>query len=476
MFRENKMKISSSLKIIFGVILVSVSQGLYGNVILPALISNNMVLQQQSQVRIWGWANPYEKVTVNSSWNNKTYSAVGSRDARWEVLIETPEAGGPYSLSIKGNNTIALGNIMIGEVWVCAGQSNMEMCGNWGLEDIKAELPTAKNVNIRFFQIPKSTAAYPQDNLNAEWTICDSTTLKSFSAVGYFFGKNLNNKLNTPIGLIEASWGGTAAEVWTPDSIVNTDIVLKEAAAKIEPSGMCPYLPGYAYNAMIVPLTKYAIAGSIWYQGENNTLTASTYNKLFISMIDAWRTAWNNNFPFYFVQIAPYKYAVKNTGALLREAQTKSLACPKTGMVVITDLVTNIHDVHPSNKHDVGLRLSNWALAETYHKKDIVYKSPLYKNMSIKNNKVIVSFENAENGLLIKGKSVTELFIAGDDKVFYAAEAQLENNTIKVWSEKVQKPVAVRYGFSDTATGNLFSKDGLPVCPFRTDNWFVETK
>jgi sialate O-acetylesterase len=476
MLRENKMITSSSLKILFAVILITLSQGLYGNVRLPALISNNMVLQQQSQVRIWGWANPYEKVTVNSSWNNKTYYATGSRDACWEVLIETPEAGGPYSLSIKGNNTIALSNIMIGEVWVCAGQSNMEMCGNWGLEDIKAELPTARNVNIRFFKIPKSTAAYPQDNLNAEWTICDSTTLKSFSAVGYFFGKNLNNKLNTPIGLIEASWGGTAAEVWTPDSIVKSDIVLKEAAAKIEPSGMCPYLPGYAYNAMIAPLTKYAIAGSIWYQGENNTLTASTYNKLFTSMIDAWRSAWNKDFPFYFVQIAPYKYAVINTGALLREAQTKSMEHPNTGMVVTTDLVTNIHDVHPSNKHDVGLRLSNWALAETYHKKDIVYKSPLYKNMSIKNNRIIVSFENAEKGLLIKGKTVTELFIAGDDKVFYAAEAQLENNTIKLWSEKVQKPVAVRYGFSDTATGNLFSKDGLPVCPFRTDNWFVETK
>jgi sialate O-acetylesterase len=476
MLRENKMIISSSLKTLFAVILITLSQGLYGNVRLPALISNNMVLQQQSQVRIWGWANPYEKVTVNSSWNNKTYYAVGSRDARWEVLIETPEAGGPFSLSIKGNNTIALSNIMIGEVWVCAGQSNMEMCGNWGLADIKAELPTARNANIRFFQIPKSTAEYPQDNLNAEWTICDSSTLKSFSAVGYFFGKNLNNKLNTPIGLIEASWGGTAAEVWTPDSIVKSDIVLKEAAAKIEPSGMCPYLPGYAYNAMVAPLTKYAIAGSIWYQGENNTLTASTYNKLFTSMIDAWRTAWNKEFPFYFVQIAPYKYAVINTGALLREAQTQSMAHPNTGMVVTTDLVTNIHDVHPSNKHDVGLRLSNWALAETYHKKDIVYKSPLYKGMSIKNNKVIVRFENAEKGLLIKGKTVTELFIAGDDKVFYAAEAQLENNTIKVWSEKVQKPVAVRYGFCDTATGNLFSKDGLPVCPFRTDNWFVETK
>ena len=470
------MRISSSLKIVFAVILIILSQGIYGNVRLPALISNNMVLQQQSKVRIWGWANPYEKVIITSSWNNRSYSAVGSRDAYWEVLIETPEAGGPYSISIQGNNTIVLSNVMIGEVWVCAGQSNMEMCGNWGLADIKAELSTAKNINIRFFQIPKTTAAHPQNNLNAEWTICDSNTLKPFSAVGYFFGKNLNKKLNVPIGLIEASWGGTAAEVWTPDSIVNANSILREAAAKIEPSGMCPYLPGYAYNAMIAPLTKFGIAGSIWYQGENNTLTSGTYNKLFTSMIDAWRTAWNKDFPFYFVQIAPYKYAAKNTGALLREAQTQSMAYPNTGMVVTTDLVTNIYDVHPSNKHDVGLRLSNWALAETYHQKDIVYKSPVFKNMSIKNNKVIVSLENAENGLIIKGKAVTELFIAGDDKVFYAAEAQLKNNTIEVWSEKVQKPVAVRYGFTDTATGNLFSKEGLPVCPFRTDNWFVETE
>jgi sialate O-acetylesterase len=447
----------------------------YANIRLPNVIANNMVLQQQSRVKLWGWADPYEKISVTTSWDHKTYSVTGSRDARWEIAIETPHAGGPNTISLKGNNTIELSNVMIGEVWVCSGQSNMEMCGQWGLKDIKAELPEAYNPNIRFFHIPKTTALYPQDDCAAQWTVCDSNTLKTFSAVAYFFGKNLNAELNVPIGLVEASWGGTAAEVWTPDRVVNTDAILKEAAKKIEASGMCPYVPGLTYNAMIAPLTNYAIAGTIWYQGENNTAAASTYTRLFTGMIDAWRSAWNKDFPFYFVQIAPFKYRDKNTGALLREAQLQSMDHHNSGMVVITDLVTDTNDVHPPNKHDVGRRLSNWALAETYRKEGITYKSPVFKDISIKKDKAVVVFNNAEKGLMIKGKTIAELFIAGDDKVFHTAEASLKNNMITVWSRDVKKPVAVRYGFSNTAIGNLFSREGLPVAPFRTDSWQVET-
>jgi sialate O-acetylesterase len=297
--------------------------------------------------------------------------------------------------------------------------------------------------------------------------------LNTFSAVGYFFGKHLNSTLQVPIGLVEAAWGGTSAEVWTPDSIVNADPVLKEAARLIAPSGMCPHDPGYTYNAMIAPLTNFNIAGVIWYQGENNTINARSYQRLFTSMIDAWRNAWNKNFPVYYVQIAPYKYKAQNTGALLREAQLQSTTHPNTGMVVITDLVDNIYDVHPANKHDVGLRLSNWALAVTYHKEGIVYKSPVFSGMAIKNDKAVITFDQP---LTIKGKTVNELLIAGEDQVFYPAEAMIKNNTITVWSKQVKKPVAVRYGFSDTAIGNLLGKDGLPVSPFRTDSWLIEIK
>ncbi|MDR6941009.1 sialate O-acetylesterase [Mucilaginibacter pocheonensis] len=449
----------------------------YADVRLPAVIGSNMVLQQQSQVKLWGWGEPYEKIVVTTSWDNKIYPEIRpDGNANWLLNITTPAAGGPYTITLKGHNTIVLTNIMIGEVWICSGQSNMEMSGNWGLQDIKEVLPVAGNSNIRFFHIPKATAHEPQNDCNAQWTVCDSNTLRSFSAVGYFFGKNLNSKLNVPVGLIEAAWSGSSAEVWTPDSVVNNDDVLKQAATKIAANGQCPNLPGYAYNGMIAPVKNFAIAGAIWYQGENNTINALTYPRLFTSMIDAWRKAWNKDIPFYFVQVAPFKYQLKNVGALMRESQTKSMKHSNTGMVVITDLVADTNNVHPANKYDVGLRLANWALAETYHLSDVVYKSPIFKNIIINKAKAIIQFDNADKGLTIRGTAIKELFIAGEDKIFYPADASVKKDEIVVWSPQVKQPVAVRYGFSNTAIGNLFGKNGLPVGPFRTDNWPVEVK
>jgi len=448
----------------------------YSNIRLPRIISSNMVLQQRDSVRIWGWADPYEDVTITPSWSRQTYKATGSRDAHWELKVGTPAAGGPHTIIIKGKNTIVLNNVMIGEVWICSGQSNMEMSAQKGLQDVKAELSAAHLNNIRFFQIPKTTAAYPQDDCAGQWAACDSNTLQAFSAVAYFFGKRLSRELNVPVGLIAASWGGTAAEVWTPDSIVHNDPILKQAAAKIVPSGMCPYQPAYAFNAMIAPVTPYTIAGAIWYQGENNTGTAGTYKQLFTAMIDGWRAAWQSDFPFYFVQIAPFRYQVKNTGALLREAQLQSAAHHKTGMVVTTDLVADTNDVHPANKHDVGLRLANFALADTYHQPGIPFQSPVFSSMQIHGNKAIITFNHAEKGLVIKGATATEWMIAGDNKIFHPAEVVIHQHTVTVWNKMVKAPVAVRYGFRDAAMGNVFSREGLPLAPFRTDNWEVETK
>jgi sialate O-acetylesterase len=466
-----KMKVHLLLWLLTGCVLSS-----RANIRLPKILSSNMVLQQQSHVKLWGWADPGERISITTSWNEQVYTVTATGDAGWITNITTPAAGGPYSITLKGKNTIELQNILSGEVWVCSGQSNMEMCGNWGLKDIKAIQPTAYNRNIRFFKISKTTAPHPQDDVAAQWVTCDSAALNTFSAVGYFFGKKLNEQLNVPIGLIDASWGGTAAEVWTPDSIISNNPVLKEAATRILPNGMCPHLAGVAWNAMLAPVTNYTIAGSIWYQGENNTATAATYRLLFTSMIDAWRNAWQQSFPFYFVQIAPFNYREKNAGALLREAQQQSMQRPLTGMVVTTDITGNIYDVHPANKHDVGYRLANWALGETYHRQGFIYKNPLFKEMMIKKDKVIISFENAQQGLSIKGDSITEVFIAGNDRQFYPARAIVRNKALVVWSNEVKQPVAVRYAFSNTAIGNLFSKNGLPVAPFRTDHWEVSTK
>lgn len=457
-------------------LLICCTISLHANIRLPKVISSNMVLQQQSQVKLWGWAEPGERISITTSWDQRVYPVTAAGDARWITTIATPAAGGPFTITLKGKNTIELENIMAGEVWICSGQSNMEMCGNWGLKDIKAIQPTAYNPNIHCFKIAKATAAYPQEDVSAEWVTCDSAVLNTFSAVAYFFGRKLNEQLHVPVGLIDASWGGTSAEVWTPDSVVKNNPVLKEAATHILPNGMCPHLPGAAWNAMLAPLTSYSIAGVTWYQGENNTSTAATYRLLFTSMIDAWRNAWHRQLPFYFVQIAPFNYHEKNVGALLREAQQQSMQHPNTGMVLTTDITGNVYDVHPANKHDVGYRLANWALGETYHRQGFVYLYPLYREMKIEKDKVIISFENASPGITVKGDSIAEMFIAGADRQFHPAQAVVKNNSLVVWSKEVKQPAAVRYAFSNTAIGNLFSRNGLPVAPFRTDQWEVPTK
>jgi sialate O-acetylesterase len=335
---------------------------------LPNIINSNMVLQQQSAVKLWGWAAPNEKVFITTSWNNKIDSIVATRDANWVITVQTPVAGGPYTITLKGANTIVLDNVLIGEVWVCSGQSNMEMHYGWGLPDIKAQLATCKNNNIRFFTIPKTTGKTPQDNCGGEWVSCDSNSLKSFSAVGYFFGKKINEYLNVPIGLINSSWGGTPAEVWTVADDVVSNPELKASAEKQQPFDWWPYKPGATFNGMIAPITNFSIAGAIWYQGEGNTVAPNTYGKLLTTMIGSWRKAWNKDLPFYYVQIAPYAYGQKNISAIIREQQTMVMKFPNVGMAVVTDLVDNIKDIHPKNKHDVGYRLANWALAETYHK------------------------------------------------------------------------------------------------------------
>ncbi|MGC4036549.1 MAG: sialate O-acetylesterase [Chitinophagaceae bacterium] len=344
----------------------------------------------------------------------------------------------------------------------------------WGhLPDINAELPSCATSNIRFFQLPKTTSDYPQDNCDAKWTNCDSNTLKSFSAVGYFFGKKLNKELNVPIGLINVSWGGTPAEVWAESGAVNNAPELKASADKLDAFAWWPKTPGATYNGMLAPLFNFNIAGAIWYQGEGNTQLPLTYSQLFTAMIDSWRKAWHKELPFYYVQIAPFTYGQTYQGSLIREQQAKTLQHSGVGMAVVTDLVDDTTDIHPKNKHEVGYRLAGWALAETYHKQGLNYKSPFYKSIEINKDKAVISFDNVPNGLIAKDKKINALIIAGADKVFYPAEGKIEGNKLIVWSKSVKTPVAVRFSFTNAAVGNIFSKEGLPVCPFRTDDWDI---
>ncbi|CAG5002584.1 hypothetical protein DYBT9275_02923 [Dyadobacter sp. CECT 9275] len=446
----------------------------FADIRLPNVLGNNMVLQQKSDAVLWGWASPGEKIFVTTSWNMKTDSVVSNGDARWKIKIPTPGAGGPHTITLRGKNVIILDNILIGEVWICSGQSNMEWSSIQKVPQILEAMPTSGNQNLRLFQVPKSTSPTPQDQIEGSWKVCSPQSLDGFSAVGYFFALELQEKLKVPVGIINSSWGGTPAEVWAPESVVTKDPELQTAAGKLKPYPSWPTTPGYAYNSMIYPLRHFPIAGAIWYQGESNVSTASTYTKLFTQMIEAWRQDWQKQFPFYFVQIAPFAYPSPQESALLREAQAKSLTLPGTGMVVISDLVDNIKDIHPKNKKDVGLRLARYALGDTYGQKGAVYKSPAFKRMEVKGDKASLFFENAPAGFkTVDGQEPTSFYMAGEDKVFLPATAKLQNDRIVVSYPQIRKPVAVRFSFSNKAMSNLFSSEGLPVGPFRTDEWEV---
>lgn len=458
------------------IICVSFFSKLFAIIRLPPIMSSNMVLQQNSQATLWGWANPTERFVIISSWKDTVDSVTAFNSGKWKARISTPAAGGPYTITIKNRfNTIVLENILIGEVWICSGQSNMEMSNTKQIQD---ELPNSKNDKIRFFTVFKKTSEYPQDHCEGEWVSCNEEALRRFSAAGYFFGKKLHTDLNVPVGLIQSAWSGTPVELWEPNEVLDSDPAMKEAATKIRDVSYRPNKPGYIYNAMIYPISNYTIAGVIWYQGEGNTARAGTYEKMFTGMIGAWRKQFEQDFPFYYVQIAPYTYENTYEAALLMEQQTRSLSYPKTGMVVITDLVDNVKDQHPKNKLDVGLRLANIALAETY-KKNLpapAYLNPKYKSMEVSKGKVNLYFDNAPNGFMVKGDgTATEFVIAGEDKNFLPAEVKLEKSRIVVWNKQITNPVAVRFSFSNIGMSNVFNKEGLPITPFRTDNWEVVT-
>jgi sialate O-acetylesterase len=294
--------------------------------------------------------------------------------------------------------------------------------------------------------------------------------MKGFSAVAYFFGKKISDELNVPVGLINASWGGTPAEVWTPVEKIQNDTVLLNNAGKVNKKATgWPWEPGSAYNAMIAPLTNFNISGAIWYQGESNVGTYATYKSLMTTLIDSWRDAWKEQIPFYYVQIAPFNYGDSNiNGALLQEAQTQTLDHPNVGMAVITDLVDSVTNIHPTHKREVGNRLANWALAQTYRKEGVTYKSPMLEKAVKEGDKVQLSFTGAANGLKSANKKVVGFMISDHSGQWYPADAKISRNTITVWHKKIKDPAEVRYAFTNTLIGNVFSTEGLPLTPFRT--------
>ncbi len=453
-------------------ILFAISSTMFGKIILPSVFSDNMVLQQKSTVAIWGWSDPGETVKIVASWNsNDTVKVKADNSSKWTTTIQTIGAGGPYSIKILGSSNVELINVMLGEVWICSGQSNMEMNVNWKLINGEEEAAKANNPNIRIFHVQKIGSEYPQQTCNASWTVCTPETMRETSAVGYFFAREIQQKLNVPVGIIVSAWGGTPAEVWIEKSRIENNPELSKAKYS-DHFDWWPGTPGTLYNSMIAPFVPYGIAGAIWYQGESNCGNYPVYSQLMKTLIENWRADFKKDFPFYFVQIAPYTYGENGTSEYLREQQElASKTIPNTGMVVITDLVDNIKDIHPKNKLDVGKRLANYALAETYQQNIGAYKSPAFETMKIEKDKIRLNFINIATGLKCTAKTPERFLIAGEDKNFVTAKAKIDGNTIMLSSKLVKTPVAVRFCFDDTSMPDVFSSEGLPLAPFRTDQW-----
>ncbi len=469
----------------------------FATVRLPKLISDNMVLQRDSAIPVWGWGANGEKIEVD--FNGKKYKTVTDASGKWKLNLKKTKAGGPYTITIKGSNTITINNILIGDVWLCSGQSNMELKMATVKEKYAANIESGTNNQIRHFMVNKASSVTVQDSITSSgWMMADPTTIPSFSAVAYFFARTLFDKYHVPIGLLHSSWGGTVAEAWTSEEGLKEfphylsrlqEIRTPEAQAKLMVNGKLtpiPNEPTALYNGMIAPLIPYAIKGAIWYQGESNAndKKAYEYRYLFPAMIKDWRTKWQQgNFPFLYVQLAnfqaPPTKPEESTWAELRESQLLTLALPNTGMAVIHD-IGEAKDIHPKNKKDVGIRLALAAEKIAYHDNTVVYSAPIYKSMQIKNDKVYLSFTNKGSGLMANNADTLSQFaISGADKKFVWAHAKIvqgtprgEGDKVVVWSEQVPNPVAVRYAWANNAEGcNLYNKENLPASPFRTDDW-----
>ena len=452
-------------------------------VVLPAIFSDNMVLQQNTQVNLWGKATPGERVSVKASWTDKTVTTKAAADGKWTVKLKTPAAAKGQSVTVSGENTITINNVLVGEVWLCTGQSNMEypVCKHpdkkWmtGMITEAEEMKDADYPELRLFRVEHQLAPDGEmDDCQGRWLVCTPKNLYDFSAVGFVFGRRLHKELNVPVGMIQSTWGGTHAESWTKMSVMKNNPlyadVLEDFALKNvkQEKGYCK-VPATLWNGMIHPILGYTVKGNIWYQGESNAIRHEKYQQVFTNMINSWRKEWKQpDMPFYFMQIAPHK----GQPAGIREAQlqTWQSGLKNVGMAVVTDAADST-DIHPRNKRVAGERMALWALAKQYGK-DVVYSGPLFKTMKVSGNKAVLSFEYAEDGLMTpENAPVKGFLVAGADRRFYPAVAVIKGSRLEVSAPQVAEPVAVRYGFCNFFRVNLYNKSGLPAVPFRTDTW-----
>ncbi len=475
------MKLAKNLLLLIALFATTL---LHAQLKLPYFFSDNMVLQQQTNANIWGWAKAGATIKITTSWNNQHFTAQTNTDGKWQLKVSTPTAGGPYELTISDGKPITLHNIMIGEVWLCSGQSNMEMpmkgFKNSPIIGSNEAILHSTNKNIRLYTVPRSGKKNPQDtSKSSQWLQASPETVSNFSATAYFFGRELNNMLNVPIGLINVSYGGSFAQAWMSAETLQPFDELKDA-----PKSDTIKIPNRTvtalYNGMLHPVIGFTIKGAIWYQGETNYDFPDKYEKLFPAMVKEWRSEWGiGDFPFYFAQIAPYDYAQlppynaggKFNSAYLRDAQRKSLkSIPNSGMISLMDIGEQ-KSIHPMHKQEGGERFAMLALGDSYNKKGFGFACPVFDSMNITGNIVNIVFHNTPNGLTSFGKDLSQFEIAGPDKYFVPAQAVITAKGVAVSSPNVKQPVAVRYAFKDFVVGDLFNTEGLPVSSFRTDDW-----
>ena len=452
---------------------------------LPALFSDNMMLQQKSNAPIWGWAEKNANVVIKTSWDSKTYKVKTDASGKWKTELKTVSFGGPYTIEVsEGNEKVTIKNVLLGEVWLCSGQSNMEMPlkGFQGqpVKNGNEIIVRSTNKNIRLITIPRATVLEPKDDFEGKWEEASPKSTSNFSATSWYFGSLLQEVLNIPVGLIHVSYGGSSMEAWMNKEMLKDFASAKIPTTKEELAKDPNRVPTTLFNGMLSPVIGYGIKGCIWYQGESNYERASEYTALMKKMVSSWRTLWNQgDFPFYFAQIAPFNYASfhpkdyqeKYNSAYLREAQFKaSKEISNSAMVVLMD-VGEENNIHPMDKEKGGNRLAFQALARTYEIEGFEFESPKFKSMEIKDGAVTVSFDDVTNGITSYEKEVTGFEIAGEDKVFYPAKTVVRRKSVVLTSDKVKKPVAVRYLWKDFAKAELFSTGGLPVSSFRTDEW-----
>jgi sialate O-acetylesterase len=479
---------------------------------MPGVFGDDMVLQRDRPIALWGRADPGEPVTVRLGDHEVRTQAdpAGS----WRLDLPAHPAGGPHTVTVTGNNSIEFDNVLIGEVWICSGQSNME----WPLErteDAEAAIEAANDPLLRGIQVQNRLAGLPHFDIDGEWQHANPETAPGVSAVAYYFGRELRRELEVPVGLIDASWGGSRIEPWTPPegfaavpavqaireeidraqadfretlgpALDALEAWVRESRNALAEGGSLQPPPRFGhplgqweaptglYNGMVHPLVPYTMRGVIWYQGESNLEDGSAYLDKMKALVGGWRQVWGQgDFPFYFVQLAPFDYTMywpveKTALPLIWEAQADALAITNTGMAVTTD-IGDLKDIHPGNKRDVGKRLALWALARTYVRDDLVYSGPLYRSMEVEGRRIRLHFDHTGGGLVSRdGEPLRRFEIAGDDREFVAADATIDGDTVVVWSDAVSQPSAVRFGWHQEAQPNLSNREGLPASPFRT--------